>query len=140
MTAAPPMRASQQSRQFARHLFRLSLAGDVISAERVAAVLAHLQAHPPRQALEVLKAYHRLVAAQLARNRALVEHAGAIDAAILRAVADGFTERYQRPIAAVAQPNPALIAGLRIRVGDDVYESSIAGQLAALAGSSASSF
>jgi len=129
------MRASQQSRQFARHLFRLSLAGGVVSTERVAAVLAHLQAHPPRQALAVLKAYHGLVAAQLARNRALVEHAGAIDDTILRTIADALAHRYQRPIAAAAQPNPALIAGLRIRVGDDVYESSIAGQLAALAGS-----
>ncbi len=135
MTAAASMRASQQSRQFARQLFRVSLAEGVVSAERVAAVLAHLQAHPPRQPLEVLKAYHRLVAAQLARNRAIVEHAGAIDGAILRAIADGFTQRYRRPIAAVAQPNPALIAGLRVRVGDDVYESSVASQLAALAGS-----
>ena len=127
------MRASQQSRQYARQLFRLSLAGGVVSAERVAAVLAHLQAHPPRQPLEVLKSYQRLVAAQLARNRALVEHAGAIDDAVLGAIAGAFTQRYQRPIAAVAQPNPALIAGLRVRIGDDVYESSIAGQLAALA-------
>ncbi len=129
------MRARPQSRQFARQLFRLSLADGGISAERVAAVLAHLQAHPPRQPLEVLKAYHRLVAAQLARNRALVEHAGAINDGILRAIAAGFTQKYRRPIAAVAQPNPALIAGLRIRVGDDVYESSIASQLAALAAS-----
>jgi len=127
------MRASQQSRQYARQLFRLSLAGGVVSAERVAAVLAHLQSHPPRQPLEVLKSYQRLVAAQLARNRALVEHAGAIDDAVLGAIAGAFTQRYQRPIAAVAQPNPALIAGLRVRIGDDVYESSIAGQLAALA-------
>jgi F-type H+-transporting ATPase subunit delta len=46
-----------------------------------------------------------------------------------------FTQKYQRPIAASARPDPALIAGLRIRVGDDVYESSVAGQLAALASS-----
>lgn len=127
------MRASSQSRQFARQLFRLSLADGQVSAERVTAVLAHLQRHPPRQPLEVLKGYQRLVAAQLARNRALVEHAGAINNDILRAVADAFARKYQRPIAAVAQPNPALIAGLRIRIGDDVYESSVASQLAALA-------
>jgi F-type H+-transporting ATPase subunit delta len=44
-------------------------------------------------------------------------------------------QRYQRPIAAAAQSNPGLIAGLRIRVGDDLYESSVAGQLAALVSS-----
>jgi len=127
------MRARQQSRQFARQLFRLSLADGQISPERVAGVLAHLRQHPPRQPLEVLKNYHRLVVAQVTRNRALVEHAGAINDDILRAIAAGFTRQYGRPITAAAQPNPALIAGLRIRVGDDVYESSVAGQLAALA-------
>ncbi len=129
------MRASPQSRQFARQLFSLSLADGQVSAERVAAVLSHLQRHPPRHPLEVLKCYQRLVVAQLARNRALVEHAGAVNDDILRAVAAAFTRKYRRPVAAVARPNPALIAGLRIRVGDDVYESSIAGQLAALAAS-----
>ena len=61
-----------------------------------------------------------------------MEHAGPITGGILRAIADAFTQKYQRPIAAAARPNPALIAGLRVRVGDDVYESSIASQLAAL--------
>jgi hypothetical protein len=37
-----------------------------------------------------------------------------------------------RPIAGVLRRNDALIAGLRVRVGDDVYESSVAGQLSAL--------
>jgi F-type H+-transporting ATPase subunit delta len=129
------MRASQQSRQFARQLFRLSLVDGQVSAEHVAAVLAHLQRQPPRQPLEVLKAYRRLVAAQLARNHALVEHAGPITDDSLRAVAAVLTQKYERPIEATARPNPALIAGLRIRVGDDVLESSIASQLAALAAS-----
>ena len=42
------------------------------------------------------------------------------------------TQRYKRVITAAARPNPALLAGLRVRVGSDVYESSVAAQLAAL--------
>ena len=38
-------------------------------------------------------------------------------------------------VTAIAKPNPALLAGLRVHVGDDVYESSVSGQLAALAAS-----
>jgi len=126
------MRASKQSKEFARQLFRLSLADGQVSAERVSAVLAHLNRQPPRQPLAVLRQYQRLVTAQLATNTALVEHGGAIDAALLRSIETAFVQKYQRPITASARPNPALIAGLRIRVGDDVYESSIASQLAAL--------
>ena len=42
-------------------------------------------------------------------------------------------ENNQRPVSAVAKPNPSLLAGLRVRVGDDVFENSVAGQLATLA-------
>lgn len=129
------MPSSKPSQQLARQLCELSLADGQISAERVAAVLAHLRQHPPRQPLAVLKRYHRLVARQLARNQARVEHAGAITGDILGALAQTLSRKYGRPITASAQPNPALIAGLRVRVGDDLYEASIASQLATLAAS-----
>jgi F-type H+-transporting ATPase subunit delta len=127
------MHASRQSQQLARQLYRLSLMEGQVSAERVDGVLAYLAAHPPRQALAVLKHYRQLVVRQLARNHAVVEHAGAVSDLLLRGIAEALARKYQRPVAATAQSNPALIAGLRIRLGDDIYESSIAGQLAALA-------
>lgn len=127
------MHARKQAQQLARQLYRLSLMDGQVSAERVGGVLAYLELHPPRQLLAVLKHYRRLVARQLARNHALVEHAGAINDNILHAIASALSRKYQRPVAAAAQLNPQLIAGLRIRLGDDIYESSIAGQLAALA-------
>jgi F-type H+-transporting ATPase subunit delta len=43
------------------------------------------------------------------------------------------SKKYGRPVAASGRPNASLLAGLRVRVGDDVYESSVAGQLSALA-------
>jgi F-type H+-transporting ATPase subunit delta len=126
------MRASKQTQHFARQLFSLSLAAGQVSAERVEGVLAYLSKHPPRQPLAVLRRYQRLVATQLAKNRALVEHAGPVEDSALRLLEAAFTRKYQRPVAADARPAPALIAGLRIRVGDDLYESSVASQLAAL--------
>jgi F-type H+-transporting ATPase subunit delta len=127
------MPSSRSSHQLARHLCQLSLVDDQVSPERVTAVLGYLQQHPPRQPLAVLRQYRRLVTRQLARHHARVEHAGAIDAALLGALGAALSRKYRRPITAAAQPNPALIAGLRIRVGDDLYEASIAGQLDALA-------
>jgi F-type H+-transporting ATPase subunit delta len=43
------------------------------------------------------------------------------------------TKKYGRVVTATAKPNPALLAGLRVHVSDDVYESSVSGQLSALA-------
>jgi F-type H+-transporting ATPase subunit delta len=118
--------------KLARQFFRLSVVGGAVSPERVSGILEYVGKHRPANPLMVLRAYHRLIATELARGRALVEHAGPAPEPVLREIAEAMTGKYRRPIAAVAQPNPALIAGLRVRVGDDVYESSIAGRLASL--------
>ena|SRR3990172_5079580 len=126
------MAATKQSKLLARQLFRMSLVDGQVSAEQVAGVLGWLEKNPPRHPLAVLKQYHRLVATQLARSRAVVEHAGIVDDGTLQLIERAFSQRYRRPIAVAAQPNPALLAGLRVRVGDDVFESSVAAALAAL--------
>jgi len=124
---------AKAAQQLARQLFRMSVVDGTVSAERIAGVLAFLEKNRPPNPVVVLKAYRRLVAAEIARGVAAVEHAGAVDEAMLGAIAAAMSRRYGRPVAATATPNAALLAGLRVRVGDDVYESSIAGQLAALA-------
>jgi len=122
----------KQVQQLARQLFALSLADGRLSAERVTGVLEYLDKHPPAHPMEVLVAYRRLVAAEFARGRAVVEHAGPLGAGVLASIETAMTRRYQRPIAAVAKDAPGLLAGVRVRVGDDVYESSVANQLAGL--------
>lgn len=117
----------------ARQLFRLSLVDGAISPERVAGVLAYIEKHKPASPLALTKAYQRLVAAELAKSRAVIEHAGSISDATVQAIAATMSQRYGRPITASPKKQDALLAGVRVRVGDDVYESSVAGQLAGLA-------
>lgn len=127
--------ATKKAQEFARDLVKLSLVNGAVSPERVAAVLAYVEKHRPPQSLAVLQTYQRLIAAEIARSQAVVEHAGAIDPAVLNSIAQAMSRKYGRPVTSVAKRNDALIAGLRVRVGDDTYESSVAGQLGALAAS-----
>ena len=127
--------ADKQARQLARQLFKMSFANDRLSSERITGVLGYLEKTNPANAIAVLKVYQRLVAAELARSQAVVEHAGPISDTILQSIAATMSKRYGRPVSATAKPNPNLLAGLRIRVGDDVYDSSVAAQLAALSAS-----
>ena len=126
---------AKKAQQFARQLFKMSVVDGVVSAEKVGGVLAYIEKHRPPNPVMVLKAYQRFIATELARSQAVVEHAGAINDSVVAGIAAALTKKYRRTISASGKPNPALLAGLRVRVGDDVYESSVAGQLSALASS-----
>lgn len=126
--------AQKQARQLARQLFRLSLVDAELSAAQVGGVLEYIEKHVTHPHA-VLSAYHRLVAAEVARGQALVEHAGPVNPATLTMIAGKLAALYGRKITPLAKRNDALLAGVRVRVGDDLYESSVAGQLAALAAS-----
>ncbi len=123
------------AQKFARQLFNMSVVDGAVSADRVSGVLQYVEKHNPPNPVMVLKAYRRLITAEVAKSVAVVEHAGAINDAMLAAIAASMTRKYGRVVTATATPNAALLAGLRVQVGDDIYESSVAGQLAALAAS-----
>ena len=128
--------SSKQVQQLAKQLSQLSLGSDgCIEAERVTGVLAYLDKHPPAHPMAVLKAYHRLISRELAKSNAIVEHAGEISATTLSAIGGALSQKHKRAIATTALRNDELIAGLRVRLADDVYESTVAGQLDALAAS-----
>lgn len=121
-----------QIQQLARQLFKLSFVDGRLSEEQVAGVLAYVEKNHAANAVAILKDYRRLVAAEIAKGSAVVEHAGPVSEATLAAIADSLSKRYGRPVTATAKANPALLAGLRVRIADDVYESSVSGQLDAL--------
>jgi F-type H+-transporting ATPase subunit delta len=124
--------AKKQIQQLSRQLYKMSFVDGSLSAEKIGGVLEYVEKHRPANSSAVLKAYYRLIAAEVARSQAVVEHAGPIDAPALNAIAAALAVKYGRAVTAVQKSNDALLAGLRVRIGDDLYESSVAGQLAEL--------
>lgn len=131
------MALSKQARTTARTLFKLSLDQGQLSEAKVRDVLAWFDQKRPRQAAAILREYQRLVAGELRRSRAIVEHSGTLPAGQVAAIAAELTRIYRRPIAAETRENPTLLAGLRVSIGDDVFERSLAGQLQTLADATA---
>lgn len=110
-----------------------------IDAGRVKTVLSELpKAFPPAQLRPILEAFYAAVARELRFSEARIEYAGTLAAGTANAIAAHFSEIYNRPIIPVATENAALLGGLRVQVGDDVYDASLAGTLARLRASLAS--
>lgn len=126
------MSSRRKTNEFARQLFRLSLDQGRLAPERVEGVLAWVDKHRPAGASAILRAYRRLVETELNRQRAVIEFAGEVAPPVFTRIAEAMSRRYGRTIEPVPVPRPELIAGLRVRVGDDVFEHNVVSQLAAL--------
>ena len=126
------MKLDKKTRQFARSLFKLSLEEGRVSEPRVSEILEWVDRQKPYQATALLREYLRLITTEINLSIARVEHAGDLAPDTLSQISEAFSQRYGRAIDATSVPNPGLIAGLKIRIGCDVYENSIASQLAEL--------
>lgn len=120
---------------FARQLFKMSLEDGTVSAERVSGVLSWIEKHRPAGATTLLRAYKRLIETEVDRNRAVIEFAGDISPEIFQQIATTMSGRFDREIEAVPVARPELIAGVRVRVGCDIFENSVVSQLATLGSS-----
>lgn len=119
--------------QFAKKLVELSREDGVVTDAKVSEVLAGIKQVKPRHELLVLKAYLHYIRKAIAEQTAVVATPGALSADALAAIESNFSKIYDRKITAVTTADESLIAGVRVRVGDDVYDASVAGRLKRLA-------
>jgi F-type H+-transporting ATPase subunit delta len=126
------MSSQRKSAALARQLFGLTLEQGRLAPERVAAVLQWVEKNQPENPSAVLRAFKRLVEAEVTRSQIVIEYAGEVSPALLAEITASMTRHYARPLDAVTIARPELIAGLRVRVGCDIYENTVVSQLAAL--------
>ena len=128
------MRRDKKTTKLAKKLVELSRdESGVVSDAKVGEVLAGLKQVEHRHPLLVLKTYLNYLRREVALQTAVVSTPGALGTDALDAIAAKFTKQYARPISAETREDASLIAGVRVRVGDDVYDASLAGRLGRLA-------
>jgi len=78
---------------------------------------------------EIAQQFHALVNAQTGVSDAVIESAFAIDDAQLADVVATLEKRFGRKLNASVQIRPELIGGIRVVVGDEVLDTSVAARL-----------
>ena len=127
------MKRDQKITRLAKKLVELSKDNGVVTEAKVGEVLAGLKQVKHRHHLTVLKTFLNYLRREVALQTAVISTPGALSDDALKAIEATYTKMYGRPISAVTQQDPSLIAGVRVRVGDDVYDASVAGRLQRLA-------
>ena len=87
----------------------------------------------PRDYRAVLAALQRLTRLELEKREVTVESAVELDAGTRERVLADLSKKYGDDLVVQYQINPALLGGLRIRVGYDVFDGSVQGRLDRLA-------
>jgi F-type H+-transporting ATPase subunit delta len=126
------MKISKQSRRDAKALFSACRVNGVLDESRVRQTVGAVIAGKPRGYVATLTHFQRLVKLDLDRRSACVENAVETSPALQQSILDGLTRRYGPGVIVTFRVNPALIGGLRIKVGSDVFDGSVAARLAAL--------
>ena len=125
------MKATRRTKRAARELYRLCVVDGALDAGRVRTVARHLAGSDRRGAVALLEAFHRLVRLDRDRHSAVVETAAPLGESMRDELRRGVARAYGDVETTFAE-NPALIGGIRIKVGSDVYDGSVRARLDAL--------
>jgi F-type H+-transporting ATPase subunit delta len=127
------MKISKVAAATARRLFGLCQVDGRLDETKLRQVVAGLLESKPRDYVGILGALQRLMRLELERRKVTVESAVALDETTRQRVVAGLASQYGADLIAEYLVNPALLGGLRIRVGNDVFDGSVQGRLDRLA-------
>ena len=119
------MKISKQAQRDARQLFRSCHAVGLLDEGRVRQVVTLLVAQKPRGYVGILSRLHRLVKLDSERRAANVESATPLAAALQSDLTNRLKSIYGAGLSIAFTQNPALLGGLRIQVGSDLYDGSV---------------
>jgi len=126
------MKANKRAKREAKQLFRMCLVNGLLDESRVRRVVQRLVVDGHHDGPAIVWHFARLVKLDLTRHTATIESATPLPADEKTAIEAGLTRRHGPGLVTAFAHRPALIGGLRIQVGSDVYDGSVLARLATL--------
>ena len=127
------MKISKQARRDGKALFTNCKVGGIFDENRVRQTVSAVIAQKPRGYVGILSHFQRLVKLDIERRTARVESAAQLSDSLAASVKANLAQRYGQGLDIKFSVNPALIAGLRVKVGSDVFDGSVRARLNELA-------
>lgn len=129
------MKVSREAATIARRAFRMCVTGDRVVDEKLRKVFKKIAADKPRGWQAILHELKRLTRLEMERRQVLVESAEALDTASQDRVKASLVKKYGDDLSFEFRVNPDLLGGMRVRVGNDVWDGSVKTRLNRLSNS-----
>ena len=126
------MKTTAQIKRDAKRLYQLCLADGSLNENRAIQVVRHVIDSKKRGSMALLMLFLRLVRLYSEDRSANVETVVPLPPDLQADVQARLKDLYGPAIQTEFSLNPALIGGMRIKVGSDVYDGSVQSQLATL--------
>jgi F-type H+-transporting ATPase subunit delta len=126
------MKSTRQQLREARRLFRMCLVDGALDEARVRGVVQQTIKDGGSGSFNVLSRLQRLVRLNRAAHTVQVESVSPLPGDVRTRIEAGLSRMYGRGLVTSYTQNAALLGGVRITVGSDVYDGTIQGRLAAL--------
>ncbi|MCH2591821.1 MAG: F0F1 ATP synthase subunit delta [Pedosphaera sp.] len=126
------MKGTKQSRRFAKQLFKNCQVNGRLDADRTQKSVQLLIEQKPRGYFGILQHLHRLVKLDEASRTARVESAVALGQVQQQDIQDSLNQLKGGNVTVEFAENPRLIGGMRVKIGDDVFDGSVKTRLTGL--------
>jgi F-type H+-transporting ATPase subunit delta len=126
------MKTTAQIKREAKRLYQLCQADGSVNEKRATQVVQHVIDSKKRGSMALIMHFQRFVRLDREAHTANVETAAPLPPDLQADVQARLKELYGPAIQTEFSLNPALIGGMRIKVGSDVYDGSVQSQLATL--------
>ncbi|MEI6870912.1 MAG: ATP synthase F1 subunit delta [Verrucomicrobiota bacterium] len=126
------MKLSKEARKGARILFNAVCLGGLLDEAKVRLALAGIEERRPPHSRQILHEFHRLVRLQIERNTATVQTAVKLTSSQEAEIQSALRSNFGADLKAGFSVNPDLIAGTRVQIGSDVYDSNVKERLSRL--------
>jgi F-type H+-transporting ATPase subunit delta len=123
------MRIAKEARKVSRQLYRHSFTEGKLDKEKISHMVEALLAQKPRHYVDALKDYQRRLRLEVEKRHAVIESATQLNDSVANQILANLRSRYGEDLITEFRINPELLGGLRIRIGDDVWDGSIKNRL-----------
>ncbi len=123
------MKINKEIRRLSREMLRASFSDGQLDSGRIASLVDSLIARKPRNYIDVLKNYRRLLRLEVEKRRARIETASEVDREATSKVIENLKKKYGNDLSTEYVVNPRLLGGMRIRVGSDVWDGTVRNRL-----------
>jgi F-type H+-transporting ATPase subunit delta len=123
------MKLNKEIRQLTRKMLQASFTDGQLDTGRITSLVDSVIREKPRNYISVLKNYKRLLRLEVEKRHATIETASEVDPAMRSDIVANLKSKYGDDLATDFHVDPRLLGGMRIRVGNDVWDGSVRNRL-----------